>query len=176
MPLWARSIGLNLQVYARLTNAHVLDIVHLQVRLFVVFTRLPVTAVVGLCVSGLAVCLWMTEQLTGQLVFEYLTIPFKLMVVAAPLFFLGDLSGFLHRRPRVAFFLGLALVATTLSAMLIYLPWRSAFAAHFNNSVYRWYYSGMPMREGDFADWQTIWSHHIPHLIEAALVVGYYFT
>jgi hypothetical protein len=142
-----------------------------------VSTRLPVTAVVGLGVSTFAIGLWITEQLTGQLLFEYLTIPFKLMVVAAPLFFLSDLSGFLHGRPRIGICLGLALIATTLCAMLIYLPWRSAFAAHFNNAVYRWYYNGMlglPAGEKDFAEWQTSWSHRIPHMIEAGLVVVYY--
>jgi hypothetical protein len=139
-------------------------------------TPIPIAGVVGLAASVVAIGLWTIEQLTGGIVFEFLTIPFKLAVLASPLFFLSDLSAFLHQRPRVAAVLGLALVAATLCAMLVYLPWRSSFAEHFNNNVYRWYYEGMPRKEGDFADWQMSWARHIPHLIEAALVMVYYFA
>ena len=140
-------------------------------------TPIPIAGTIGLAASALAIGLWTIEQLTGKMVFEFLTIPFKLAVLAAPLFFLSDLSAFLHRRPRAAVGLGLVLVAATLCALLAYLPWRQSFAAHFNNDVYRWYYEHydrMPASEGDFADWQTKWAHHVPHMIEAGLVLVYY--
>jgi hypothetical protein len=137
-------------------------------------TPVPIAGVVGLTASAVAIGLWAAEQLTGQIAFEFLTIPFKLAVLTAPLFFLSDLSVFLHRRPRVAVVLGVALVAATLCAMFVYLPWRPSFAQHFNNAVYRWYYEGMPAKEGDFADWQTGWVRHVPHTIEAGLVIVYY--
>lgn len=136
--------------------------------------RVPIAGVVGLAASAVAIGLWTTEQLTGQLVFEALTIPFKLAVLAAPLFLLPSLSAYLRGRPRVAISLGLALIAVTLSAMLAYLPWRTAFAEQFNNGVYRWYYLGMPNEEGSFPDWRVAWASHIPHAIEAALVITYY--
>jgi hypothetical protein len=134
----------------------------------------PIAGVVGLVSSAMAVGLWITEQLTGQLVFETLTIPFKLVVVAAPLFLLPALSAHLHGRPRVAIGLGLALIVVTLGAMLAYLPWRTAFAEQFNNAVYRWYFIGMPNEENDFSDWQTAWNLRIPHAIEAALAITYH--
>jgi len=125
-----------------------------------------------------AIGLWTAEQLSGQMAFEFLTIPFKLILLAAPLFFLSDLSAFLYRRPQVAIALGFTLVAVTLGAMLAYLPWREAFTHHFSNSSYRWYYSNMPSQYpglyGDFANWQTQWAQHIPHAIEAGLVLVYY--
>lgn len=58
--------------------------------------------------------------------------------------------------------------------MLAYLPWRSSFAEHFNNAVYRWYYDGMPTKEGDFGDWQTAWARRVPHVLEAGLLSVYY--
>ncbi len=134
----------------------------------------PIAGVVGLAASAVAIGLWTTEQLTGQLVFETLTIPFKLAILAAPLFLLPSLSAHLHGRPRVAIRLGLALIVVTLGALLAYLPWRGAFAEQFNNAVYRWYYPGMPNEEGDFSDWQTAWDLRIPHAIEGALIVAYY--
>ena len=138
----------------------------------------PISGVVGLAASTAAIGLWTTEQLSGQMAFELLTIPFKLTLLAAPLFFLSDLSAFLHGRPRVAIGLGLTLVAMTLCAMLAYLPWREAFTHHFSNATYRWYYSDMPSQHpgsyGDFADWQTRWARRVPHAIEAALVFAYY--
>ncbi len=141
-------------------------------------TPVPISGIIGLAASAAAIGLWMTEQLSGQMAFEFLTIPFKLALLAAPLFFLSDLSAFLHQRPRVAVGLGLTLVAVTLCAMLAYLPWREAFTHHFSNAVYRWYYSDMPSQHpgyyGDFADWQARWVHHVPHAIEAALVFAYY--
>src|SRR5262245_60697668 len=111
-------------------------------------TPIPVAGVVGLVASAAAIGLWTAEQLSGQMAFELLAIPFKLAILAAPLFFLSDLSAFLQGRPRVAVGLGLLLVATTVCAMWVYLPWRSVFAEHFNNAVYRWYYEGMPVKEG----------------------------
>jgi hypothetical protein len=50
------------------------------------------------------------SECTGQMAFEFMTIPFKLVLLASPLFFLSDLSAFLHRRPRLAIGLGLSLV------------------------------------------------------------------
>ncbi len=141
-------------------------------------TRIPVAGVIGLAASAAAVGLWIVEQVTGRLAFELLTIPFKVVLLASPLFFLSDLSAFLHRRPRLAMGLGLSLVVATLCAMLAYLPWREAFTHHFSNAVYRWYYSNMPSEfpgyYGDFADWQARWAHHVPHAIEAGLVFAYY--
>ena len=137
-------------------------------------TPIPMAGIVGLAASALAISLWTAEQLTGQMAFEFLTIPFKLAVLAAPLFFLSDLSAFLHQRPRVAVGVCFALVAVTLGAMLAYLPWRSSFAEHFNNGVYRWYYEGMLRPEGDFPDWERVWARRIPHMIEAGLVLVYY--
>ena len=137
-------------------------------------TRLPTSAIVGLAAAVLAIGLWAVEQLSGQMVFEILTAPAKLALLAAPFFFLADLSDFLHRRPRVAVSLGLVLIAVTLGAMAAYLPWRSAFAEHFNNGVYRWYYEGMLHKESDFAEWEKAWVQHRPHLFEAGLVLVYY--
>lgn len=145
---------------------------------FVMRTRIPIAGAVGLAASAVAVGLWIAEQLTGQMAFEFLTIPFKLVLLAAPLFFLSDLSAFLHRRRQLAVGLGLTLVAATLCAMLAYLPWREAFTRHFSNAVYRWYYADMPSQHpgyyGDFADWQARWARHVPHAIEAGLVFAYY--
>jgi hypothetical protein len=139
---------------------------------------LSLTGFIGLAASFVAIALWTAEQLSGQMLFELLTIPFKLILLAAPLFFLSDLSAFLYRRPRVAMALGFTLVAVTLCAMLAYLPWREAFTHHFSNSVYKWYYSDMPSQHpgiyGDFAAWQKQWARHIPHAIEAGLVLVYY--
>jgi hypothetical protein len=137
-------------------------------------TPVPIAGIIGLAASVAAIGLWTIEQLSGQMAVELLTIPVKVVVLAAPLFFLSDLSAFLHGRPRVAIGLALALVALTVCAMAAYLPWRSSFAEHFNNGVYRWYYLGMPTREGDFPDWEAVWSRRIPHMIEAALVFVYY--
>jgi hypothetical protein len=141
-------------------------------------TPIPIAGVVGLAASALAIGLWTAEQLTGQMAFEFLTMPFKLAVLVAPLFFLSDLSVFLHQRPRVAVGLGVAVVAATLCAMLAYLPWRETFTHHFSNAIYRWYYADMPSHHpgyyGDFADWQARWARHVPHAIEAALVFAYY--
>jgi len=141
-------------------------------------TQIPTAGVVGIAASAIAVGLWIAEQLTGLMVFEFLTIPFKLAVLATPLFFLSDLSAFLDRRPVLAARLGLALVAATLCAMSLYLPWREEFTRHFSNGRYRWYYSEMPAQHpgsyGDFTDWQRRWAAHIPHAIEAGLVLAYY--
>ena len=106
--------------------------------------------------------------------YEFLTIPFKLAILIAPFFFLSDLSAFLHHRPKVAFVLWAVLIGVTLGAMLAYLPLRSSFAEHFNNAVYRWYYEGMPTKEGDFSAWQENWAHHVPHIIEVGLLLAYY--
>jgi hypothetical protein len=137
-------------------------------------TPIPVAGVVGFAASAGAIGLWTAERLTGQEVFGFLAVPFKLAILAAPLFFLSDLSSLLHRRPRVAFGLGCALVAVTLCTMAAYLPWRSSFAEHFNNAEFRWYYVGMTAREGDYPVWATRWSLRIPHMIEAGLVMVYY--
>jgi hypothetical protein len=145
-----------------------------------VITRklLSLTGFIGLAASLVAIGLWTAEQLSGWLAFELLTIPFKLILLAAPLFFLSDLSAFLYWRPRVAIALGFTLVAVTLCAMLAYLPWRETFTHHFSNSSYRWYYSNMPSQYpglyGDFGEWQKQWAQHIPHAIEAGLVFVYY--
>src|SRR5215510_7949103 len=96
---------------------------------------------IGLAASLVAIGLWTAEQLSGQMAFELLTIPLKLILLAAPLFFLSDLSAFLYRRPRIAIVMGFTLVAVTLCAMLAYLPLREAFTHHFSNSVYKWYYT-----------------------------------
>jgi hypothetical protein len=137
-------------------------------------TPIPIAGIVGLVASAAAIGLWTVEQLTESMAFEFLTIPFKLAILVAPLFFLSDLSSLLHQRSRVAAVLGFALIGVTLCAMAAYLPWRSNFAEHFNNAVYRWYYEGMPSTENDFPDWMASWSRHIPHMIEAGLVTVYY--
>jgi hypothetical protein len=112
------------------------------------------------------------------LAFEFLTIPAKLALLIAPLLFLPDLSSFLHGRPRAAVGLGVALVTTTVVAMLAYLPWRQAFTEHFSNAVYRWYFDGMPEKHhgyyGDFADWQRRWAMRVPHAIEAGILLAHY--
>jgi hypothetical protein len=139
-------------------------------------TKVPATAIVGLAASVLAIILWAAEQLTDSFIFEMLTMQVKVVVIAMPLFFLSDLSGFLNRRPRVALGLGGLLIAATLGAMLAYLPWRSVFAGHFNNDTYRWYYEGMPVPASvsGFGDWQKGWSHGLPQMIEAGIVLVYY--
>jgi len=137
-------------------------------------TPIPISGIVGLVASAVAIGLWTAEQLTESMVFEFLTIPFKLAILVAPLFFLSDLSSLLHRRSRVAVILGFALIGVTLCAIAAYLPWRTTFAEHFNNAVYRWYYAGMPTTEIDFPYWSASWSRHVPHMIEAGLVTVYY--
>src|SRR5438477_12871320 len=59
----------------------------------------PIAGTIGFAASAMAVVLWTFEQITGRLFFEFLTIPFKLVLLATPLFFVSDLSSFLHRRP-----------------------------------------------------------------------------
>jgi hypothetical protein len=141
-------------------------------------SRIPVAGIVGTLAAVGAVCLWIAEQLTEQPTFELLTIPLKLVLLAAPLFFLRDLSALLRGRPKLASYLGLALIGATLCAMAAYLPWRETFTQHFSNSRYRWYYSNMPDQHpgyyGDFSDWQKQWSRGVPHAIEGGLVVAYY--
>ena len=141
-------------------------------------SRVSFAGHIGLLAAASAVCLWVAEQLTGDMVFELLTIPFKLTLLAAPLFFYRDLSGFLQGRPRLAVALALTLIAVTILAALAYLPWREAFARQFNNDVYRWYSNDPDRREsGDpraFDAWLSGWSRRVPHLIEAAIAVAYY--
>lgn len=141
-------------------------------------TQIPVSGICGFTASAIAIVLWMAEQLTGQRAFEVLAIPAKLTLLAAPFLFLSDLSAFLHRRRRVAVSLGVALIAVTLVAMLAYLPWREAFADHFSNGAYRWYFDGMPQKfrghYADFADWQRKWAWRVPHTIEVGLMLAYF--
>jgi hypothetical protein len=137
---------------------------------------IPKTGIIGLAVSAMCVGLWGAEQLSGQLGFELITIPFKLWLLVMPLFFLSDLSSFLQGKHRVALGLAITLILATICAGLLYLPWRDSFARHFNNDVYRWYYLGMPNteRHPGFKEWERDWSLHIPHLIEAALATVYF--
>lgn len=141
------------------------------------FSRIPISAKIGLAASALAIALWVIEQLTGWLSFEILAIPVKLALLATPLFFLTDLSAFLHGRPKLAIGLGLTLVIVTIAGMFAFLPWRDGFAHKFNNAVYRWYSFDKNPRiaaEGDFEKWKSDWNRHVPHKIEAALVCVYY--
>jgi hypothetical protein len=108
------------------------------------------------------------------LFFEVLTIPVKLVLVAAPLFFLPKLSAFLHQRHRVAIGLYVSLVALTLCAILAYLPLRPLFTDHFSSEVYRWYSVDMPASGKDFLKWKVAWAKYIPHMIEASLLFLYY--
>ena len=140
--------------------------------------RVPLAGRIGLLAAAGAVCLWVVEQLTVEMVFQYLTIPFKLTLLAAPLFFYSDLSDFLQGRPRLAVTLALTLIAVTILAALAYLPWREAFARQFNNEGYRWY-SNDPRWSGSgdpraLDAWQRSWSRRVPHRIEAAIAVAYY--
>lgn len=137
---------------------------------------IPITSIIGLAASSLAVGLWTLEQLSGWMFFETLTIPVKLIVLLAPFLFLSDLSAFLYRRPKLALRLGFTLVIVTLFAMLLYLPWRSSFVAHFNNDGYRWYYEGTRLKSRDFIQWQAAWAHYVPHMIETGIVLVYYTT
>ncbi len=140
-------------------------------------SRIPITAIIGLAASALAIVLWVTEQLTGWLLFEIIAIPVKLALLATPLFFLSDLSQFLHGRPKLAIGLGLTLVAVTIAGVFAFLPWRDGFAHKFNNDVYRWYSFDKNPRiaaEGDFEKWKNDWNRYVPHKTEAALVCGYY--
>jgi hypothetical protein len=142
--------------------------------------QLPLAGRIGLLASATAVALWAAEQLTGQRVFQHLTIPFKLTLLVTPLFFYHDLSGFLQGRLRLAVALALTLVAVTILAALAYLPWREAFARKFNNDAYRWYSNDPRWRgSGDpraFDAWQSGWGRRVPHRIEAAIAVAYYFS
>lgn len=110
--------------------------------------------------------------------FEVATIPFKVVLLASPIVFVFHLSALLHKRTRLAISLGTALVAITLLSMVLYLPWRDTFARHFSNDVYRWYYADIPAERqssyGDVEVWKRFWERRIPHVIEAALVIGYY--
>ncbi len=140
-------------------------------------TRLPRSGLIGLIASAAAIVLWVLEQLSGFMLFELLTIPFKVILLAAPLLFLPELSARLHRRPQLAFVLYLVLVAVTLLAILSYLPWRQTFTAHFGNDAYRWYHEGSTVPEflnSDLAKWQVDWTHHLPHKLEAGLLLFYY--
>jgi hypothetical protein len=143
-----------------------------------VSARLPISARVGLIASVGAIGFWIVEQLTGLVAFEFLTIPFKLVLLATPLFLLSDLSSLLRGRPQLTIGLGVVLGSMTLGAMLAYLPWRDTFAHHFNNDVYRWYYGDTNPKsfgaESEFTAWQKSWAHHVPHRIEATLLVAYY--
>lgn len=137
----------------------------------------PTAGLVGLIAAAAAAGLWSAEHLTGQAVFAYLAIPVKVVLFAAPLFFLSDLSGLLHGRPRLAAWLALTLIVATIGSMLAYLPWREAFARRFGNSQYRWYYEGMPSAypgSHPFSEWQRSWEQRLPHQIEFGLVMVYY--
>jgi hypothetical protein len=145
--------------------------------------RIPITSIIGLVASALAVSLWTLEQLSWwmgfdnlQMIFETITIPVKLVVLLAPFLFLSDLSSFLYKRPQLALRLGLTLIAVTLIAILLYLPWRSAFAAQFSNDGYRWYHEGSRMDSQDFMRWKRAWSYHLPHMTEVGIVLVYYTT
>ena len=140
--------------------------------------KLPTSAKVGLIASAGATCLWSVEQLTGVLLFEDLTIPFKFVTVLAPLFFIADLSSMIAGRFKLTIALWLSLVALTLCAMAIFLPWRDGFAHKFNNPCYRWYCSDTNPKhfgsESEFTEWKEGWAKHSPHKIETGLLIGYY--
>lgn len=115
------------------------------------------------------------EQATGFEFLELLTIPFKLASLFAGLAFVADLSCLLHRRKILAAAYCSTLVLVVVGMFFAFLPWRDAFAKHFSNSMYRWYYPGMPSEHpghyGDFNHWETQWAHRLPHRIEIALLV-----
>jgi hypothetical protein len=143
--------------------------------------RIPITSIVGLVASALAVSLWTLEQLSWWMgfealltIFETITIPVKLVLLLAPLLFLSDLSAFLYRRPKLALRTGLTLVSVTLAAISLYLPWRSAFAIQFSSDGYRWYHVASRMSSPDFIQWKTAWTYYLPHMIEVGIVLVYY--
>ena len=140
--------------------------------------RVPKSGIIGLAASTGAISLWVIEQWSGQMLFEFLTIPFKVTLLAAPLFLMSDLSALLHRRPRFAAIIAIALIVITLCAIAAYLPWRYTFVSHFSNDVYRWYFNGMRERFGglaaDVAEWEQMWDRGVPHMKEAALLITYY--
>lgn len=139
-------------------------------------TRFPIAGIIGLVSAVGATGFWIAEQLSGQMLFEVITIPFKLALLAALLFFLSDLSRFLHGRPSLAVGMALTLIVITTCAALAYLPWRESFARHFNNDGYKWFYVGMapsPFYPG-FDEWRRGWNRSIPHLIELGLTIFYY--
>lgn len=136
-------------------------------------TCLPLSYKLGLILSAAAIAFWILEQTTGQLTFEAFTIPLKLGALTAGLAFATDLSTFLHRRPATTAMLILALTVVVLGLLFAFLPWRDAFAKHFGNAVYRWYYPGTAERYDDYSTWLADWNRWVPHQTEAALLVGY---
>ena len=141
-------------------------------------SKFPISGYVGLAASTLAIVLWVAEHLLEKTELYVLAVFLKLILLGAPLLFLRHLSAFLHERRLIALGLGLSLVAASVGAMLAYLPWREAFAERFSNSVYRWYFDGMPQKfsgyYGDFAAWQDRWARAVPHTIEIGLLLVYY--
>jgi len=136
---------------------------------------------VGLGVSVAAVVLWVLEQTTPWWeVFEILTLPVKVALLVMPLWLLADLSGLLYRRPLVALGLGVSLIGATLLAAGAFLPWRSAYARHFNNDAVKQYYPEMPseqtnmVKTDDYPAWLARWERKKPHAVEAGLLAAYY--
>jgi hypothetical protein len=69
-------------------------------------------------------------------------------------------------------------VIVTVAVAAAYLPWRDSFCHHFNNAIYRWYWSGL-LREssgyyGDFDAWLAGWRSGRPHLLEFGILIGFY--
>lgn len=146
----------------------------------VAFRKIPRPGRIGLLVSSVAILLWILEHLSNTdafaTVFAFSTIPFKLSIFAAALFFIPGLSGFLCGRFRLATILASTLIVTTWLAMLAYLPFRQTFVETFDAPQYHWYHEDMVLQHEDFAQWKADWNRKRPHIIEASIVAAFYGT
>lgn len=142
--------------------------------------RYPNTLLLGVGAAAGATVLWIIEQLTDSMIFEILTIPVKLLLLAVFPLFLSDLSRLLHGRYAVALCFLVIAVGVTVAAAVMYLPWRDAFCARYGNDVYRWYYAGsrpsggLHIPPGDLSIWIAKWQSFGPHLIEFGILLGFY--
>ncbi len=142
--------------------------------------RLSVAGLIGLVASAAAIGLWLAAAVTQQMVISLILIPCKLALLAAPLFFYHDLSGFLHRRKRLAVALGMTIITVNVLAAMAYLPFRESFLRKFSTDTYYWYSSIPRPNESGFPPgidaWRNGWNRGVPHFIEATLLVAYYGT
>jgi hypothetical protein len=142
------------------------------------FQEIPKSGRIGLFASIIAIVLWTLEHLSDPrgigMVFAFSTVPFKLAIFGAFLFFISDLSRLLVGRFRLAMTLAVTLIVITCAAIGAYLPFRQLFAETFDAAQYHWYHEGMAVKHGDFPQWQADWNHKTPHIIEASMVVVFY--
>lgn len=141
--------------------------------------RFPTAVLVGLGAALAGMVLWTTEQLTGSWFFGILAVTAKLVLLVAFPWCLPDLSAHFHVRPlRSALLFAVTAILITTAVAAAYLPWRDSFCRHFNNDAYRWYWSGLtetyPGQYKDFNAWLAGWRSGRTHLLEFAVLTGFY--